>query len=308
MSAYFNIRVLNADDRKHSSIVGHVAYTARCKMHDAVLKRLGHKKHTFDFSSRMDELFASVTLLPPNAPEFWKNNPELIWTTAEEAEIAASTGQFRKGAQLAKVGTVHFDRVMGIPLRDQLACLGAFCKQTYTDKGVVVQIDVHPYGSPLYPHKSDADRTKVEDELRLHPNTKIIEVGEIPDEPTSLTEHILRLPDGRCYIYMPHAHLTISTREATPDGFSKKKARHLNPSFANGRVTEKDFWTDKWVHHQNEWHRARGQGLLIVKTNLFERRRTGKAYRTEAGRLEADVIRDETLERLRDPEIGRAHV
>lgn len=303
MSTYFNIRVLKSDDRKRSSVVGLVAYTMRTKMHDAVLKRLGHKKHTFDFSPRRDELFASVTLLPPNAPEFWKNNPLIMWTAAAEAEIAHSTGQFRKGAQLAKVGTVHFDRVMCIPLWEQLACLEAFCKQQYVDKGVVVQIDVHPYSSPLHPNKSAADRKKLKDELRQHPNTKVIDVKRMPDEPPCDTEHILRLPDGRQFIYMPHAHLTISTRTVTPEGFSKHKARHLNPSFANGRVTEKDFWTDKWVIHQNEWYSARGQGLRIVKTNLFERRRTGKAYRTEAGRLEADVIRDKTLESLRDPDV-----
>lgn len=303
MSTYANIRILNAEDRTHSSVVGLVAYTARCKMHDAVLKRLGHKKHTYDFSSRREELFHSVLLLPPHAPDFWKNNPEVVWTAAEEAEVAKSTGRFRKNAQLAKVGTFHFDRVAGVPLWEQVACLEAFCKQQYIDKGAVVQLDVHPYGSPLCPDQNDADREKLEDELRLHPNTKIIKVKRIPDEPPCSTEHILRLPDGRQFIYMPHAHLTISTRTVTSEGFSKHKARHLNPGFANGRVTDGDDWTDQWVRHQNEWYGARGQGLRIVKTNLFERRRTGKAYRTEAGRLEADVIRDETLERLRDPDV-----
>ena len=303
MSTYANIRILSVEDRKHSSIVGLVAYTARCKMHDAVLKRLGHSKHTFDFSSRREELFHSVLLLPPHAPKFWQNNPEVVWTAAEESEVAKSTGKFRKNAQLAKVGTFHFDRVAGVPLWEQVACLEAFCKQQYVDKGVAVQLDVHPYGSALCPDQNGADREKLEDELRLHPNTKIIDVKRIPDEPPCHTEHILRLPDGRHFIYMPHAHLAISTRTVTPEGFSKRKARHLNPGFANGRVMDGDDWTDQWVRHQNEWYGARGQGLRIVKTNLFERRRTGKAYRTEAGRLEADVIRDETLESLRDPDV-----
>lgn len=302
MSAYFNLRILGADDREHSSIVGSVAYTMRAKLHDEVLKALEHKKHTFDFTAKQDELFCSHLLLPDVAPDTWRRDLELLWTEAERAEIAKSTGRFRKGAQLAKVGTVHFDRVQGIPLWEQLACLEAFCKQKFVDQGVVVQIDVHPYGSALFPDRNKGGRRKIKDERRLHPNTRIIDVDSIPDEPPCDTEHILRLPDGRHYIYMPHAHLTISTRTVGPEGFSKNKARHLNPGFANGRVTDGDDWTDRWVRHQNEWYGARGGGPRAVKAPSLERKRTGKAYRTEAGRAEADAAREALLERLRDPD------
>lgn len=151
MSDYFNMRVLGEDDRKYSSIIGHVAYTSRCKMIDEIQKGLGHKKHTFDFTTRQDELYSSTLLLPPNAPAFWKNNPLIVWTEAQKAEVAASTGGYRKKAQLAKLATVHFNRVSGIPLWEQVACLEAFLKQQFFDHGVVVQVDVHPYGSPLRP-------------------------------------------------------------------------------------------------------------------------------------------------------------
>ncbi|MEG3619841.1 AAA family ATPase [Magnetovibrio sp. PR-2] len=302
MSTYFNLRILGVDDREHSSVVGVIAYTMRSRLHDAVLKALGHKKHTFDFRAKRGELYESVLLVPPNAPDFWQENPEIIWTECERAEIAASTGKFRKGAQLAKAGTVHFDRVAGIPLWEQVECLKAFCKQKFVDHDLVVQIDVHPYGSALLPDSNDDDRQKFENELRLHPNTQVFYVDEIPAKPPCNKEHVLRLPDGRVYVYMPHGHLTISTRTVGPEGFSKKKARHLNPGFANGRVTDGDDWTDTWVNHQNEWYGARGHELRIVKANFFERRQTGKAYRTETGRDEADAIREETLRRLCDPD------
>lgn len=298
MADYFNVRVLNVNDRKHSSIVGSVAYTMRAKLHDEVLKALGHKKHSYDFSAKEDELYSTTLLVPPHAPEHWAANPLAVWTAAQWAEIAKSTKQFRKGAQLAKVATVHFNRVSGIPLWEQQACLQAFCKQVFVDHGLIVQIDVHPYGSALRPDTDDADHAKVVDELRDYPNTKIIDVKRIPDEPPCDTEHILRLPDGRHFIYMPHAHLTISTRTVTGEGFSKHKARHLNPSFANGRITDGDDWTDKWINHQNEWYGARGEDTRAVKTKLFDRRHTGTAYRTDAGRDEAELIRQETLKRL----------
>ncbi|MEG3619491.1 AAA family ATPase [Magnetovibrio sp. PR-2] len=300
MSDYFNIRVLGADDRASSSIIGHVAYTSRSRMHDPVLEELGGTKHTFDFSDRKDELYTSVLLMPPHAPETLKNNPEIVWGTAQEAEVAKSTGQYRKNAQLAKCGTVHFNRVSRVSLWGQVACLEAFCKQQFVDPGLVVQIDVHPYGSPLYPDQNDEDQTKISLEFEHYPNTKIIDVSRIPDEPLCDTEHILRLSDGRHFIYMPHAHLTISTRTVTPDGFSKRKARHLNPSFANGRVIDGDDWTDQWVLHQNEWYSARSVSARVVKTSSYDRKYVGKAHNTAAGLEEAEVIRVETLRRLQE--------
>lgn len=299
MSDYFNMRVLGEEDRNASSIIGHVAYTSRCKMHDEVLKNLGSKKHTFDFTDRRDELYYTALLVPPNAPEFWKNSPLITWTEAQKSELAASTGLYRKKAQLAKLATVHFNRVSGIPLWEQVACLEAFLKQQFVDPGLVAQIDVHPYGSSLRPDTNAEDQDKIEQELENYPNTKIIDVDRIPDEPLITTEHILRLPDGRCFIYMPHGHVTISTRIVTPEGFSKHKARHLNPSFAKGRVTDGDDWTDKWIKHQNEWYKANGYPASGVKTKVFERSYTGKAHNTEAGQDEAEAIRQETLRRLR---------
>lgn len=299
MGTFWNVDIIN----EGSSVIGHVAYTSRSRMHDPLLKELGYERHTFDFGHRKDELFSSTLLVPPHAPEFWASNPLIVWIEAEKAEVARSTGLFRKRAQLAKTALVHFDRVEGIFLWEQLACLSAFARQVYVDHGLVVQIDAHPYGSPLYPAKDGKDRDRLEEEMRLHPGTKIIDVERVPDEPPCWTEHILRLPDGRHFIYMPHAHLTVSTRTVTPEGFSKKKARHLNPSFANGRITEQEFWTERWVAHQNEWYGARGFDLRIVKTDLLERLRTGNAWRTELGQMEAEAVRDETAELLRDPEV-----
>jgi len=321
MSNYFHMQVISAKPDGTSSVIGHKAYTARTRYTDEILKGFGFKKHTFDFTRRADELHTSIMLMPPDAPEFWAGSPLMVLTNMEAAEVAKSTGVFAKNAQLAKTATVHFDRVEGIPLCEQMECLKLFCQLNFVDPGLLAFIDVHPYGSPLYPESSDLDHAKLNHEVEAYPNTQVFELDAIPDEPVCDTEHIIKLPNGRHFIYMPHAHLTISTRTVTPEGFSKKKARHLNPSFANGRITDGDDWTDRWVAHQKNYYRGDGnrsgggagqKGKTasgkdpnpsgIIKAKIFERKFIGKSHHTEAGQAEAETVREETLKLLRsDP-------
>ncbi len=51
----------------------------------------------------------------------------------------------------------------------------------------------------------------------------------------------------------PHAHILIPTRRLEKNGFSKYKARDLNPAFAKGRVIENDYWGEQWRAMQNEF-------------------------------------------------------
>lgn len=51
----------------------------------------------------------------------------------------------------------------------------------------------------------------------------------------------------------PHAHILITTRRLEKTGFSKYKARDLNPAFAKGFIIEKDYWGEQWRDMQNEY-------------------------------------------------------
>lgn len=74
----------------------------------------------------------------------------------------------------------------------------------------------------------------------------------------------------------PHAHILIATRRLEKDGFSKYKARDLNPKFAKGRVVENDLWTERWRHFQNEYFIEKKIDLTVDANHIIAERHEGK--------------------------------
>ncbi len=61
----------------------------------------------------------------------------------------------------------------------------------------------------------------------------------------------------------PHAHLLVATRTLDQSGFSRTKARHLNPTFFKGGVVEQDHWNDRWRAFQNDHFAELGIPLRV---------------------------------------------
>ncbi len=74
----------------------------------------------------------------------------------------------------------------------------------------------------------------------------------------------------------PHAHILISTRRLEKNGFSKYKARDLNPAFAKGRVIENEFWGEQWREMQDDFFVEKNIDLSVDLNHLIPERHHGK--------------------------------
>ncbi|QDQ40261.1 Ti-type conjugative transfer relaxase TraA [Legionella geestiana] len=74
----------------------------------------------------------------------------------------------------------------------------------------------------------------------------------------------------------PHAHILIPTRRLEKEGFSRYKARDLNPSFAKGRVVENDYWGERWRECQNHFFAEKNLDVSVDINHLIPGRHQGK--------------------------------
>ncbi|CZJ92305.1 DNA strand transferase [Legionella pneumophila] len=74
----------------------------------------------------------------------------------------------------------------------------------------------------------------------------------------------------------PHAHILITTRRLEKTGFSKYKARDLNPAFAKGFIVEKDYWGEQWRDMQNEYFLEKNLDLTVDLNHIISERHHGK--------------------------------
>ncbi|HIF0138891.1 TPA: Ti-type conjugative transfer relaxase TraA [Legionella anisa] len=74
----------------------------------------------------------------------------------------------------------------------------------------------------------------------------------------------------------PHAHILVATRRLERDGFSKSKARDLNPAFAKGAIVEKEYWGERWREMQNEYFIEKETDLVVDLNHLISERHHGK--------------------------------
>ncbi|HAU1765485.1 TPA: Ti-type conjugative transfer relaxase TraA [Legionella pneumophila] len=74
----------------------------------------------------------------------------------------------------------------------------------------------------------------------------------------------------------PHAHILVTTRRLEQDGFSKSKARDLNPAFAKGFIVEKEYWGERWREMQNEYFIEKEIDLVVDLDHLISERHHGK--------------------------------
>ena len=74
----------------------------------------------------------------------------------------------------------------------------------------------------------------------------------------------------------PHAHILIATRRLEAHGFSKYKARDLNPAFAKGRVVEQDYWGERWREMQNDFFAEKQLDLSVDLNHILPERHAGR--------------------------------
>ncbi|KTD65373.1 Ti-type conjugative transfer relaxase TraA [Legionella spiritensis] len=102
----------------------------------------------------------------------------------------------------------------------------------------------------------------------------------------------------------PHAHILISTRRLEKDGFSRYKARDLNPAFAKGFVVENDYWGEQWRDFQNDFFIDQNIDLSVDVNHILSERHHGKMkdgnrhYLREENQLIREARRDITRDSI----------
>jgi Ti-type conjugative transfer relaxase TraA len=74
----------------------------------------------------------------------------------------------------------------------------------------------------------------------------------------------------------PHAHILATTRRLEPTGFSRLKARDLNPAFYSGRVVEDDYRREQWREMQNEYFKEHQIDLTVDLNHMIAGRHEGR--------------------------------
>ncbi|MDP3705665.1 MAG: Ti-type conjugative transfer relaxase TraA [Legionellaceae bacterium] len=103
----------------------------------------------------------------------------------------------------------------------------------------------------------------------------------------------------------PHAHILISTRRLERHGFSKYKARDLNPAFAKGYIVENDYWGERWREMQDDFFVEKNIDVTVDLNHFISERHNGK-MKDDSGHYllnENKLIRQARLElALSNPE------
>ncbi|WP_454781679.1 MobA/MobL family protein [Legionella sp. WA2022007384] len=102
----------------------------------------------------------------------------------------------------------------------------------------------------------------------------------------------------------PHAHILIPTRRLEKEGFSKYKARDLNPAFAKGFVVEQDYWGEKWREFQNNFFKEHQIDLCVDFNHLIPERHHGTMKSTNNHYL---LEENELIQGLRK-ELAKNHI
>src|SRR3990167_9405354 len=101
----------------------------------------------------------------------------------------------------------------------------------------------------------------------------------------------------------PHAHILIATRRLEKNGFSKYKARDLNPCFAKGMVVEGDYWGKRWREMQTDFFKEKHLDLSVDINHIIPERHHGRLSNTLSYLIEEkDLIKTARQEIIITPE------
>lgn len=240
---------------------------ARCFGRSAAAYRSGGRlvssvhgqRRQFDYSAKRGVSHTEI-IAPAGAPS-WACFRQSLWQRVEETER-------RRDAQLARELLLTLPRE--VPHDVVVAMVRRWVRRELVDQGMVADVCVHVYGSALDPkHPAQAQRIN---EV-LEPDWPIWSLPRgrrlpmrIPDGP-----HAWRLNDGRLLVYQPHAHVMLTTRRLTNDGFGPKE-RAWNSKAQLYR------WRQSWEREYNR---------VLERQGRLERVSAKAKWKLEADRLRA---------------------
>lgn len=98
-----------------------------------------------------------------------------------------------------------------------------------------------------------------------------------------------------------HAHIYITTRRLIGDQFDAKKARDLNPCFANsqgkqGFISEQSFWNKAWRQYQNDYFVEHDIDLMVDEDHIISQRHEGRIASYESHYLKEENALNRQIE------------
>nr|MCH9763257.1 Ti-type conjugative transfer relaxase TraA [Gammaproteobacteria bacterium] len=92
----------------------------------------------------------------------------------------------------------------------------------------------------------------------------------------------------------PHAHIYVTTRRLEKNGFSRYKARDLNPSFFKGKVLEDERWGQQWRKAQIDFFIENDIDVSVDLNHLISEKHEGKSRHSGDNYLQEEnkIIRE----------------
>lgn len=265
---------------KLASVVAAAAYRSCSRMtalgadQDGMLTEM-----VFDYRAKVG-LVRSEIHAPPDAPE-WVHDRQELWRQVEAQERY-------KNAQLAREILITLPR--DLPIKAAMGAMRKFLQDNVVGVGMVADVSVHAYGSPLDPLKL-RQAQKLAD--IVDPAWPIYDVATMSGSMEALYDHphVLRSPDGLMRVYQPHAHVLTTMRRLTPTGFAATKERDWN------RKELALQWRADWALKFNQ---------LLAECGRTERvsAKAGWKRELDAIRDAGDTAEEERLRQSRSPRIA----
>lgn len=131
-----------------------------------------------------------------------------------------------------------------VPLPTSIKHLRPWIQAECVDKGMIADLAIHSYGSPLDPEHPEQAKRIAEVRAAGIPIYPLEEGDLLRRMPTHHHHHAWELPDGKILLFQPHAHILITSRAIGPDGFGLKVK-------AWGQKAQLYRWRQSWAETYN---------------------------------------------------------
>lgn len=225
------------------SAVAGAAYRAGVSLYDE------RRERTVDYSHRQGDVWHAEILTPADAPDWAKDRAQL-WNQAEACER-------RKDGRPARDVILGFAWELTPEAQRDMA--RSFAEREFVDNGHAVDIAFHRYGQRI----SDASEEGRETLRRWAAHdVPFLEADQCAGlhAPHVLIERQADHTVRGYKIYQPHAHLYVTPRTLSADGFSSIRNRQLD------RAEQAMAWRYEWPKHQNRWLEAAGHAVRVSAT------------------------------------------
>ena len=214
------------------------------------------------------------TILLPEGVDARYKNPEILWNLVEKTER-------QKNSQVAMELVLALPDDACISKEDRIEMAEKFVQQHMVDKGLAVQIDIHP---PTRTIVFKADDKKLG--VKKGEGGRVIKQQDggyfISVEKHARRQKTLFLDPEKYKEFSVkeqnwHAHLLATTRRFDENGvdFQKRKAYDMLPAVRKGRVISGPDWGKLWGSFQNDYFKQRGLSLRVDPNSIVPQEHLG---------------------------------